>query len=81
MNSKKLQDMSREELLKQQKSIKFVTGLFIGVLSVLLAITLYQTVTQGFTSLLTVPFALLPILLVNINTLRQIKQELANRKA
>ena len=79
MKSQNIQDMSRESLLKQKKSIKFLTGLLAGALLMLFAITLYQTLTQGFTPLLIVPFGLLPILVLTANNLKLINQELANR--
>jgi len=79
MADKKLQDTSTEKLLEQKKSITFLTGLLIGALLTLLAITTYISINQGFTPLLIVPFALLPILLLNVNTLRGIKKELRSR--
>ncbi|GAB4021000.1 hypothetical protein GCM10028808_64440 [Spirosoma migulaei] len=79
MKSQKIQNMSREALLKQKKSIKFLTGLLSGALLMLFAITLYQTLTRGFTTFLVVPFGLLPILVLTANNLKQINQELVNR--
>ncbi len=79
MAGKKLQEMSNEKLLEQKKAIGFLVGLLTGALLTLLAITIYISINQGFTPLLIVPFALLPILFLNVNTLRGIKKELHSR--
>ena len=82
MAGKKLQEMSTEKLLEQRKSIRFLMGLLIGALFAsltLLAIITYNSINQGFTPLLIVPFALLPILFLNVNALRGIKKELQSR--
>jgi Na+-transporting methylmalonyl-CoA/oxaloacetate decarboxylase beta subunit len=79
MAGKKLQEMSNEKLLEQKKAIGFLVGLLTGALLTLLAITIYISINQGFTPLLIIPFALLPILLLNVNTLRGIKKELHSR--
>lgn len=79
MAGKKLQEMSSEKLLEQKKAIGFLVGLLTGALLALLAITIYISINQGFTPLFIVPFALLPILLLNVNTLRGIKKELRSR--
>lgn len=80
MKSNKFQDMSREALLKQQKTAKFLTGLLVGGLLTLFAINIYLGITKGFSSVVAIPFALLPIVVLNVNNLKQIEQELANRK-
>jgi len=79
MKSEDLRNKSIEQLLKQQKTTRFVTGLLIGTLVALLAINIYHTLTKGFSSQLVIPFALLPLLLVMRNSLKQIQQELATR--
>lgn len=79
MKSEDLSNKSIEQLLKQQKTTRFVTGLLIGTLVALLAINIYQGLTKGFGSQLVIPFALLPLLLVMRTSLKQIQQELATR--
>ena len=79
MADKKLQEMSTEKLLQQKKTTRFVMGLLIGMLLVLLAITIYISVNQGFTPLLILPFAALPILFIIVNSLRGINKELRSR--
>jgi 1,4-dihydroxy-2-naphthoate octaprenyltransferase len=76
MESKKLQDLSTEELQKKEKTTKFLTGMLGGVLSMLFCLNIYTGITKGFSSLTAVPFALLPILILNIKNLKDIKKEL-----
>ncbi|MVM38528.1 redox-active disulfide protein 2 [Spirosoma sp. HMF3257] len=76
MKSEDLKNMSTEQLLKQQKTTRFVIGLFIGALVSSLAINIYNT---GFSSKLITPLALLPLVFVIRNSLKQIQQELATR--
>ena len=79
MAGKKLQELSDEKLLEQKKSITFLVGLLIGALLALLTITIYTSINQGFTPLIIIPFAMLPILFLSVNTLRGIKKEIQSR--
>ena len=65
MESKKLQELSIEELQKREKATKLLTGMFGGALSVLLCLNIYNGLKKGFNSLGAVPFALIPILILN----------------
>lgn len=76
MKSEDLKNMSNEQLLKQQKTTRFVIGLIIGALVASLAINIYNT---GFSFKLITPLALLPLVFVIRNSLKQIQQELATR--
>lgn len=79
MKNKKLNELSNEELLKNEKSIKVITYMLTGVLIVLFILTTINTINKGFNSLAVVPIALLPILIMNFNTLNEIKKELNAR--
>lgn len=79
MSTKKYAEMSNEELLKSQKSIKTVTALLAGMLLFLFAINIFLAFKKGISALGAVPIALLPILIININTLKEIKKELNSR--
>ncbi len=72
-------DMSTEKLLSTKKSIKSVTGILAGMLTVLFAITLYQSITDKFTPLLIIPFALIPIVVINFINIKAIDKELKSR--
>ncbi len=81
MKSKNLKELSVEELLKQQKTIKLVTGVLIGMLSTLLitgiSLALQKT---SFISFVIIPFALLPIVFLNFTSLKKVKEELNSRE-
>jgi Na+-transporting methylmalonyl-CoA/oxaloacetate decarboxylase beta subunit len=79
MKNKKWNELSTDELLKNQKSVKVITYMLSGVLLFLFCMTLFLTVTDGFTPLLVVPIALFPILIMNFNTLNEIKKVLTSR--
>ena len=79
MNDNKMQNMSSEALLKQQKSTAAVTGFLAGILTVLLIVCLFSCYKQGFTPMIFVPFGLLPIVFLNWNHLKVIKKELTSR--
>lgn len=79
MSNKKYTEMSDEELLKSQKSIKTITALLAGMLLFLFAINIFLAFKKGFSALSVVPIALLPIVIININTLKEIKKELNSR--
>ena len=79
MSTKKFTEMSNEELLKSQKTIKTVTSIFAGMLMFLIAINIFLAFKKGFSALNVVPVALLPIFIININTLKEIKKELNSR--
>jgi len=77
MKSKNLTELSVEELLKQQKSIKVVTGMLAGMLISLLVIGIFLTFQKiSFIAFVVIPIALLPIVFLNLATLKKIKQEL-----
>ena len=68
--------MSVAKLQQQAKTTKLVTGM----LAVLLVMATLLSIKKGFSTLVVVPFALLPIVLINVNSLKQIKKELESRE-
>ncbi len=75
-----LSDMTTEDLIKKKKSTSFATGLLTGVLIVLFMSTIFQTINKGFTTLLAVPFGLLPLLIMSYSKLNSMDKELKSRK-
>jgi asparagine N-glycosylation enzyme membrane subunit Stt3 len=73
-------EMSVEKLQQQAKTIKVVTGTLAGMLLVLLVMAIMLSIKKGFSALVIIPFALLPIVVININSLKQIKKELESRR-
>jgi hypothetical protein len=80
MKAKNYSEMSTEKLLEQTKSIKALTGLLAGMLFVLFCVGFYLTYNKGFNVFLIIPFAFLPIVILNVNTLKEIKKEVRSRE-
>ncbi|WP_375443812.1 redox-active disulfide protein 2 [uncultured Fibrella sp.] len=84
MEKTKFNEMSDEKLLRQRKSIQLVTGLLAGMLTMLLIMVVFLAVKKGVNAtsiaLGVIPFALLPIVFLNFNTLKEIQKELNFRK-
>jgi hypothetical protein len=79
MKKKNFTEMSTEKLLEQTKSLKALTGLLGGMLLILFFTGGYILSTKGFNVFLIIPLALLPIVILNINTLKEIKKVLDSR--
>ncbi|AXB56554.1 redox-active disulfide protein 2 [Flavobacterium fluviale] len=77
---KNFSEMSNEELIKTQKSLKIVTYLFGVVLLLLFGLNIYLVANKGFNASNVIPIALLPIFILNMNTLKEMKKELKARK-
>jgi hypothetical protein len=80
MKTKDLTQLSNEKLLEQTKSLKALTALLGGMLLVLFFTGGYILSKKGFNVFLIIPLAFLPIVIMNINTLKEIKKELASRE-
>jgi len=80
MKANTYKDKSTESLIKLEKTTVAVTGVFAGILTVLFVVTILLTFKQGFTPLLIIPFSLLPLLGLNMTSLKKIRQELSVRK-
>ncbi|TCD02327.1 redox-active disulfide protein 2 [Pedobacter frigidisoli] len=75
METKKYEEMSNEELLKSEKMTSTLTYTLGGMLLVLFSLSLFITFTKGFTALTVVPIALMPIVLINLGSIKKIKAE------
>ena len=75
-----LSELSIDELEKKAKTSKVATGALAGILLVQLAAGIYLTTKQGFNVFVILPLAFLPILLINVSSLKKIKEEIARRK-
>lgn len=84
MKSQKIQEMSNEALLKQKKTAELAMGMLAGALSVLLVMVVLLAIKKGLDGtsigLGVIPFALMPIVFLNWNNLKEIKKELNSRK-
>ena len=79
MNNRKPADLSNEELIRDEKNIKTLTLIFMGVLLVLFASTIFLPFKNGFSAMSVIPIALLPILIMNINNWNALKKEIKSR--
>ncbi|HFK5569138.1 redox-active disulfide protein 2 [Elizabethkingia meningoseptica] len=71
--------LSTEDLNQKQKSIKSLTTMLIVTLIALFLISLFVSLKKGFTPLLVIPIALLPVVSMNLNNLKNIKKEIDSR--
>lgn len=76
-----LKELSTEDLEKKYKTTAAVTYTLAGMLIVLLVLAVYLSVRDGFNALVVVPIALSTIVITNLRTIKQMKTELAERKA
>ncbi len=76
MKNNSLQDLSIEELRKKESITKVVTYMLAGALLLSFSLNIYNSINKGFNALTVVPFAMLPILLINFKNLKDIKNEL-----
>ncbi|MFP9099688.1 redox-active disulfide protein 2 [Flavobacterium sp. RHBU_24] len=79
MKSKKPAEMTNEELLKSKKILAPVTYMLAGMLGLLFCLNIYNSLTKGFSALSVVPIALLPILIINLNAIKEINKEIKAR--
>lgn len=80
MKNENLGLQDTESLQKKQKLLKMVTAMLGGMLMVLLVLAIYISFKKGFSALVVVPIALMPILMLNVISIKNIKKELTSRE-
>lgn len=80
MRNKKPAEMSDEELLKMEKTTKMTTYILGTALLLLFVLNIIVCFRKGFNAAFVIPIALLPVLTVNINSLKTLQQEKKQRK-
>jgi hypothetical protein len=80
MKNEKFSKMTTEELLKSQQISKTASYAFAVILLLLFIVNIYLVFKKGFSASQIVPIALLPLLLLNFKTLKDIKEELKSRE-
>ncbi|CAH0995998.1 hypothetical protein EMA8858_02126 [Emticicia aquatica] len=73
--------MSLEELNTKVKTLKSVTSIFSGILFVLVFAVVFLGIRKGFSAISIVPVALIPILIINLGTLKKIQDEIKSRNS
>ncbi|EJL71424.1 hypothetical protein [Chryseobacterium populi] len=79
MNKNKLSAMTNAELLKQQKILKTITAMLAGAILVLFAASLILAFKKQLIALNAIPVALLPVLILNLKSLKEFKEEIKSR--
>ena len=83
MEKENLQSLSITELEKKKKTIGVVSAILIGMLLTLLGLDILLIIKKGFSglsvALCTVPFTLLPILIIMFSQKAAIEKELKSR--
>ena len=79
MKHRKLADISNEELVKEEKKAKSLTLVFVGILLILFAVTIFSIIRNGFSALVATPVALLLLLVVILNNWNEVKKEIKSR--
>ena len=79
MKNKKSEEMTNEELLKYEKMVKPITYILGGALALLFGINIFSFFQKGYSALSIIPIALLPILIINLSNLKEIKKEKLKR--
>jgi hypothetical protein len=76
-----LSELSIEELQKRAKMTKTATIMFGVILLLQFAIGVYLTLKNGFNIFIILPAAFLPLMIVNLNSLKNINEEIAKRQS
>ncbi|MGN5955146.1 hypothetical protein ACP6L2_11110 [Sphingobacterium lactis] len=76
---KNLQELSDQELLKESKNAKFVLGIFIGVIIVMIISGAISTIKQGINVFTFLPVVFLGIAVAFSSHYSKVKNELKSR--
>ncbi|HTN17278.1 MAG TPA: hypothetical protein VL092_06335 [Chitinophagaceae bacterium] len=81
MADKKLQEMSNEELLKQERTLKISTGFLAGSALVMLFCGIYlMAAKEGkFNTFLVIPVSFIPIIALSAKSLKETRKEKESR--
>jgi len=74
-----LSELSLEELLKKEKTLKAASTVLGGMLVLLAAASAYLSYLQGFSVFTVLPVAFLPMFIINLSNLKKIQTEIASR--
>lgn len=80
MKTNKFEKYTTDQLKQKEKQLKLLSGMLLGMLLFLFAFIGYQSITKGFNSLMIVPIALLPIVIANYGTAKNMKKEVQARE-
>lgn len=79
MKNKQLTEYTDEELISNEKKIKVLTIMLASSMIVLFCTFIVLVIKKGFNPIMIIPIGLLPLLIVNIMNLKNIKKEKERR--
>jgi hypothetical protein len=79
MKVKPWNELSLAELQAKEKALKLAIVIFAGMLIVMLLISAFLTIKQGFGVFTVLPIAFLPLLMANMANLKKLKTEIESR--
>ena len=81
MKKENFSELTTVELIKKKKNTKMLTGVLIGMLAAMLVVAVFSAIKKGRVdiSLVAVALGLLPISIINYNSIKAIDAELGNR--
>lgn len=72
--------MDDQELLRLEKTLPSITYGLAGMVLILIVVTTFLMMMQGFSAIMVMPIVLLPILFISFNSLNKVKKEVEIRK-
>jgi len=79
MKNKQLTEYTDEELISNEKKIKVLTIMLASSMIILFFTFIVLAIKKGFNPIMIIPIGLLPLLIVNITNLKNIKKEKERR--
>ncbi len=76
---KNLQELSNQELLKEAKNIKFVFGIYLGLVIVMIVSGIITTLKQGVNTFTFLPVVFLGVALMFWSNYDKVRKELKSR--
>lgn len=80
MANKQLSEIPEDELKKREKEMTVAVILLSTTVMIMLISAIFGFMKKGFTATTILPFAFLPLAIINFQNLKKIKAELALRK-
>jgi len=81
MKIQALKEMATEELQKKLKTQKMMTGILLGLVFVMFVVTFLPTLAEQSIAQKILPFAFIPLLVVNFLSIKKMKKELELRQS
>jgi len=80
MANKQFSEIPEDELKKREKEMTLAVILLSITVTIMLTSAIFVFIKKGFTTTTILPFAFLPLVIINFLNLKKIKAELASRK-